>query len=183
MSKIIGICGVARAGKDTLCEILQDIFPEKNMTRLAFADALKTECECFLKRNLGISAFTTDEREKELIRPFLVTYGTHLRRRLDPNCWIKVLSKIINAHGETSNFIITDARYVNELEWIKESKGVIIHVSREGVNPANSEEESNDPILKDLSDYQLDLPTFTNNYFNKCKSTIKKQLPMPQIWS
>lgn len=183
MSRIIGVCGVARAGKDSLYHILSELFPEKRMKRLAFADALKEECRDFLEKNLNISPFTANDEEKELIRPFLVTYGTHLRRRLDPDCWIKVLQSRISSDSSEGNYVITDARFPNELNWIKESGGYVIHVEREGALPANKEEEENDPILKDMSDIKLELPTFQENYLAKCKTIIEKKLKKPQIWN
>ena len=183
MNKIIGICGVARSGKDTLCEIMQQIFPERNISRLAFADALKNECEDFLKDNLGISPFTTDEREKELIRPFLVTYGTHLRRKLNPNCWIEILSDTIRKRNGNNDFAITDARYPNEVEWIKSMGGTVIHVSRAGIKPANPEEKFHDPLLKQMADIKISIPTFKEDYFSKCRTTIENKLKKPLIWS
>ena len=164
-------------------EVLRDIFPEKQIKRLAFADALKEECKDFLEENIGISPFTTIDKEKELIRPFLVTYGTHLRRRLDPDCWIKVLDKVISKNNTCNNYVITDARFPNEINWIKSSGGYVIHVSRKGVPPANKEEENNDPVLRKMSDLALGLPTFKENYLLKCKDIVKKKLEQHQIWN
>ena len=164
-------------------EIIDRVFPERNVKRLAFADALKEECREFLESNLGISPFTTNEKEKELIRPFLVTYGTHLRRKLDPDCWIKVVSSTISLDEGRKNFVITDARFPNELKWIKENEGFIIHVSRDGIKPANIEEEENDPLLKEMSDMVVSLPTFKEDYLIKCKNLIKNKLRNPLIWS
>ena len=72
--KVIGISGLARSGKDTLFQFLSGKLKEDNISskRLAFADELKEECDDFLKKNIGISAFTEKNSEKEIIRPFLV---------------------------------------------------------------------------------------------------------------
>ena len=179
--KIIGICGVARSGKDTLYLCLKDIAPRKEWRRLAFADELKSECEEFLLKNTGISPFTDSDEEKLLIRPFLVAYGTHLRRALDPNCWVSAVKKQVegSANGEIS--VITDVRYKNETDWIKETGGVLVHVSRDGVLPANSEEQINDPILSGLADIRISWPTYGSNYFEKCKNITKKIIEKLQI--
>ena len=112
-SPILGLCGVAKSGKDTFFSAAKEMGVK--CRRLAFADALKKECDKFLKDNIKISAFTSDPKEKELIRPFLVTYGTHLRRKLDEKCWINSIkseAEELISKGELP--IITDVRYENE---------------------------------------------------------------------
>lgn len=65
MYSILGISGVARVGKDTLFTCIKEINKEINFTRMAFADELKRESDEFLMKNVGISAFTEDENEKD----------------------------------------------------------------------------------------------------------------------
>ena len=173
--KIIGIMGNARCGKDTAYLSIKSILDEVDVYRVAFADELKKECDDFLRKNVGISAFTQCSSEKEIIRPFLVTYGTHLRRRLDPNCWIKRASESILRNKNSVN-VITDTRYPNEAKWIKEQGGLLIFLSRDGIPPANSEEETNNPILKEMADVLIDMPTFRRDYVTKCRTIIKKNL-------
>ena len=177
MSKVIGICGVARSGKDTFYEALKHCCPKQTLHRRAFADALKEECQEFLLQHVGISPFTQDEHEKQLIRPFLVTYGTYLRRKIDPDCWIRIVENSINDSPGNEIFVITDLRYENELDWVKEKYGIVIHLSRSGIRPANQEEELNDPLLKKKATLQISLPTFKENYLEKCKQIIKKKIP------
>jgi len=153
---IIGISGVARSGKDTLANGFVEIFKQFGIKakRYALADALKHECRNFLKKNIGINPFTTNDEEKKIIRPFLVFYGTEMRRKLDEDCWIKALEKLRN-DGEI--MIVSDIRYENEAKWIKDNGGLLIHISRtlnsgETVPPANEQEKINDPIVAGLSD-------------------------------
>lgn len=183
MIKVIGISGPARAGKDTLFEVLDDLFETVNLTRLAFADALKAECDDFLKTHTGISAFTSDTAEKEIIRPFLVAYGSKVRRKMNPRCWIECIEKSIKENKKDTIYVLTDVRYPNELDWIEGQGGLSIHVSRDGVLPANSEEEINDPILRSRSKLSISVPTFQQNYFNQCKETIQKKIPRKLITS
>ena len=169
MISVVGISGVATVGKDTFFRAMLKENPNTKMARVAFADELKAECNEFLTKNVGISAFTQDPNEKALIRPFLVTYGSQLRRKKDPSCWIKRAAESIkripfnpkyNQSGTT--VVITDVRYPNELEWIHdEMKGTSIHLSREGVLPINEEEAENDPILKSMCHLKLTLPNFS----------------------
>ncbi len=168
MVKVIGLSGVARVGKDTLFNSLSALGGNKNYTRMAFADELKYECDEFLKRNVNISAFTEDDNEKALIRPFLVTYGSHLRRRINKRCWVeKVEAKILKMTNLNSTVFITDVRYQNEMEWIQNTMGgKIIYITRDGVLPANDEEKNNDPGLRSMADVILDLPNFPTNSLN-----------------
>jgi len=170
MTKVLGISGVARVGKDTFFRALLKESPNYDLIRVAFADELKEECDEFLMKNVGISAFTQDPDEKALIRPFLVTYGSQLRRRRDPSCWIKrAEDKMSKIKGiDKSTVVITDVRYPNELDWIhSKMRGVSIHLTREGVNPINEEEALYDPQLSEMCTMRLKLPNFPEETFEE----------------
>lgn len=174
--RIIGISGLARSGKDTLFKFLSEKLKNKNISsrRLAFADELKEECDDFLKKNIGISAFTEINTEKEIIRPFLVCYGTKVRRRLDKNCWINRLSNKLKSVNQDYVFI-TDVRYKNEIEWVKSQGGKTIHIERYGNIAPNEEELRNDPILKNSSQYRVKWKNFKetdNLYINNKVNSI-----------
>lgn len=162
MIQVIGISGVARVGKDTFFRAMRKENPNGSIVRLAFADELKEECNEFLIENVGISAFTQDPNEKALVRPFLVTYGSQLRRRLNPDCWItRVESKISSLPIGDWKVVITDVRYPNELEWVHEKmNGTSIHLSRDGVEPINEEEFINDPVLQGMCRRRIRIPNF-----------------------
>ena len=172
--------GNARSGKDTAYLSIKDIFFDLKVHRVAFADELKKECDSFLRDNIGISAFTESPEEKEIIRPFLVTYGTHVRRKLDPNCWIKKAEESMCHEGDSVN-VITDTRYPNEAKWIKQNKGLLIFLSRDGIKPANEEEEINNPILQSMADVVIEMPTFQKDYLSRCRHIIQNQLNNLQI--
>ena len=154
--KVIGLCGVARSGKDTFCRHAINLFKQQNVEceRVSFADALKLDVDDFLKDKVGISAFTEDTQEKSLIRDFLVAYGTNLMRKRDDSYWInKIKDKVQSNISNNVMSIITDIRYPNELDWVKKDLGgKCIHIRRvengEHIRPANDEEARNDPILK-----------------------------------
>lgn len=180
---ILGISGVGRSGKDTFYSFIPS---SANARRLAFADALKQECRDFLASNIGISPFTSDPKEKELIRPFLVTYGTHLRRKLNPSCWIdkvKQDSELLIKDGLLP--VVTDVRYKNEADWIHEQGGKLIHISRtaphhrfpvnepQTLPPLNKEELENDPILIAAADELIKWKTTQNKEGFPCSDYCK----------
>ena len=75
--KVIGLSGVARAGKDTFAAILEMKLQQagKSVKKVSLAGPLKQQCDSFLTSNLGISAFSQVTEEKNIIRPFLVGMG------------------------------------------------------------------------------------------------------------
>lgn len=176
MTRVIGISGVARVGKDTFFRSMLKESPNYNLVRVAFADELKEECDEFLMKNVGISAFTQDPDEKALVRPFLVTYGSQLRRKKDPYCWIRRAEEKILKIDKQATVVITDVRYPNELDWIHEERdGLSIHLSREGINPINKEEEENDPKLMEMCKVRLNLPNFPEETFDQeCTKYVSK---------
>jgi len=162
--KVIGLCGVAQSGKDTFCDAARRLFLEQDIIarRLSFADALKSDTDEFLQDKVGVSAFTTDLKEKTLIRDFLVAYGTKLMRKKDENCWIKKVESQVKRNMRNDEVtIITDVRYPNELDWVQNTlKGKCLHLSRTApdgkiVAPANQEEKIYDPLLKKQCNHSL----------------------------
>jgi len=166
----LGLCGSARCGKDTFYSIAKEYLSNMGYQpyRLSFADILKQDVNEFLLEKTGINAFTEDPAEKELIRDFLVAYGTKLMRRIDENYWIsKVEEKVrqLPPWGGVSIPlpIFTDVRYLNELKWIRETlSGTIVHITRTGTPPINEEERKNDPILHAHSALHLEWGDFKN---------------------
>jgi len=150
---IIGICGLARAGKDSFYKFCENLDLGKPSVKHAFADELKKEVDNFLRFNFQISAFTEDPEEKNTIRPLLVAYGMTKRELSHGNYWIEKLEKSIKSYGDDYNHFITDVRFPNEMQKIKDMNGICIYIERENNAPPNSEEEKNDPIIKSKSDY------------------------------
>jgi hypothetical protein len=117
--------------------------------RFAFADELKKELDAFLVDNFEISAFTEDEKEKEIIRPLLVSYGMAKREISNGMYWISKIEPHIKKYpSPEKHAIVTDVRFGNEVDRINKMGGVSIHITREGNIPPNEEEAFNDPIVK-----------------------------------
>jgi hypothetical protein len=177
--KLIGVCGLARCGKDTFFEISRSILKEKGVQarKFAFADSLKSECDELLGRYTNVSAFTEKDEEKKMIRPLLVAYGTNIRRSLNENCWIEKIEEKVFEHlnlGET--VFITDVRFENEIDWIHRVGGKTVHITREGTSPPNLDEETNDPILKRKSNISITCNNFPDKYIDKLRNTVEMAL-------
>lgn len=164
MKKIIGICGSARAGKDSVFSFI------KTYTlayRVAFADELKKAVDPICKDLFGISSFSTDTNEKTIIRDFLVATG-NTARKVNHRIWInKVLPVVrsLECLRDNGPIVITDARFQerdgDELDFVqKELGGTIIYVDRilpdgNKLQPANASEAKNDPTLRERADIYI----------------------------
>ena len=141
MSKLIGIMGLKGAGKDTVAKMLP-----LNWHKMEFADTLKDitstlfgwdrymlegssessrkwreEVSPFWSKELGINDFSP--------RKALQLLGTDVfREHFHQDIWVKVLKhRIINSNDD---IVITDVRFPNEANMIKELGGNIVQVIR-----------------------------------------------------
>lgn len=176
LKKVIGLSGVARAGKDTFAAILMGkLFTAGySVKKIALADPLKGDCDEFCLKYFGFSAFTQVPEEKLLIRPMLVWYGDAQRKRTNGRYWIDKAQQTID-NTDYDFYIVSDVRYCHyerdEIHWLKnECKGTVCHIrkwsreyhdldnigGRTFVPPANDHEALNDPKVRALADYQLE---------------------------
>lgn len=169
---LVGISGVAGAGKDYLFQYCKYILKE-DIKKVSLADNLKADLDDFLKLKLGISAFTTDRAEKDLIRNIMVHFAKVRRIQTKGTYYTNKIQNIVTELILRKEVpFITDVRFAefenDEIVWVKKNNGCIIHVSRldkEGklIPPANSEEEKNDAIiLEKYSDLSFCWPTLGN---------------------
>lgn len=189
MSKtVIGLTGLARAGKDTCCQLLIEELAKKGKSakRFALADKLKADLQEFILSNYGIDVLTCGPEEKTQIREFLVFHGKMKRITSQGRYWTSLLRNLIE--NDTCDVaIVTDVRYdifpEDELHWLKkEMGGPLVHIARfewvrgwcqdcppemlDGngnwkhyIQPPNADEALNDPRIKAKADYHLDWAT------------------------
>lgn len=155
---IIGLAGYARVGKNTLASMIVNE-PDAGMKMLqgAFADKLKDEVGNMLSAvKVPRSVLVND---KENFRDLMVFWGK-TRRRQNPNYWVDI---VINQYrkikssmkGKDFLYIITDVRYLNEVEAILNEGGKVYVVQREFVGPANNEEARS---VKEIYEFAKDHP-------------------------
>jgi len=165
---IIGISGVATAGKDTLYNLLEKKLYAKNIKtkRIALADQLKKDLAPFIKEYIGVDILTASPEEKKTVRNLMVVYGKIKRNQTQGKHWTSIAQKEIDECLKNKVLpIITDIRYCeykeDELFWLKnKNNGMLIHVTRVNedggvIPPANHEEKVNNPILKKSADFKL----------------------------
>ena len=182
--QLIGIIGFARTGKDALASILSELMQEKgDQCKIAsFAYYLKKDVDSFLRSRLNISAFTEDPKEKEIIRPLLVCWGTQIiRDKIDSEYWIRKMHNVRVIHqSQGIKTIIPDVRFKNEVAWIHSLGGATIYIERKGVGPINSDEENHTKKLKkmckfyfywdNLRDFRQSGPKLVKDFLNDKQS-------------
>ena len=153
--KVIGICGRMRSGKDYIGSILQQNLKDECCIILSFADQLKFDCL--------LNEYTNKSRESNLskqcnqnisdisnlfqkyfehkpceIRKKIQDYGMDKRQNVCEDYWINnlFLTMLLHSFRGVSMFLITDVRFENEYNFVKNIGGKILKV----VAPNRSQE-------------------------------------------
>lgn len=142
---IIGISGKMGCGKDYICNNL--IIPllkklDKCYLQVSFADQLKINA--MTKSNMSFDEVYINKTTHS--RKLLQREGTELGRNVyGKDIWIKYLDNWISLYKfrGIENFICTDVRFLNEIEYIKQKGGIIIRIISKTRNLQRLEFESN----------------------------------------
>ena len=154
----VGIAGYKRSGKDTVAQMLIEELQALNITveRRAFADSLKEEVAHFLSEYFApeksyedyLDIMHSDGTEKEQFRYLMQWWGTEGRRMMvDDNYWMDRVSEYAK-NSKYAVIITPDVRFKNEINYIKNRKGIVINVIRPGA--VSSEHASEN----DINDYE-----------------------------
>lgn len=145
LPKLIGLGYRARAGKDTVGDILEQSF---GYERYSFAHILKEVCYMLagslesgdeFKENVQLCGLTG--------RQLLIAVGKALREHVSPNVWIDALD-LPGALVTYDRVVITDVRFPNEAAKIKELGGILIEVRRPGLPDDLDETETAGAAIK-----------------------------------
>ena len=177
LNRLIGICGAAGSGKDTLAEGLASI---DVYFVYHFADPIKAA----LNAMFGWGPAYWQNREwKEAEIPWLTerygtmdvtprtlaqTLGTEWGRdMIHPELWLRIAREkyrkmsgqaVVNTktNGEIAamGMIIPDVRFENEAKWIKAEGGILLKVHRPGVEPV-AQHASEQADLTEWVDYTI----------------------------
>jgi hypothetical protein len=151
---IIGLSGYARSGKDEAAFALKEL----GFHRVAFADKLReflyaldpivnpTPEKYFVssKEPIRLSGVIDDygwngykeTKYSDEIRRLLQKLGTEAgRQTLWDSIWVDAAFAGI---PEDANIVVTDCRFPNEAEAVKERGGEVWRITKPGVGPANS---------------------------------------------
>lgn len=176
MTLIIGFHGRAGAGKDTAADSVDDAI------KLAFVKPLKDAAKILFN-------FTDeqlyDNKLKEVIdkkwnnspREILQWLGTDvLRNDISEDFFlIHMKQRIENVYDIYDIIIISDCRFPNEAEFIRNIGGVVIEITRDDANEGgteHSEHISEQKLPRDLVDYVIENNGTKDELFKKVNDLI-----------
>jgi hypothetical protein len=157
---LIGLAGLARSGKDTAA---QHLVNHHGFQSYAFADPLRDGLMHIL--NLSPCDFEGDQKEQPLPwldrspRQLMQSLGTEWgRNSVHPNLWLLLaeqnLDLLARTHDNAQGFVVSDLRFDNEAQFIRERGGVVIHLYRPSA-PAVNAHVSEDGIRSTKQDLVL----------------------------
>jgi len=168
---MIGIGGLARSGKDTLAKNLAEVIERDwgcEVKIFSFAQELKSQMDEFLIKNYGISAFTEDTEEKNIIRDLLVCHGETMKKFYEKTVWADIVIDKIDSDPERFFPIISDVRFDFEAERVQDQGGSVIHISKIGNKPPNEIEAKNDPLVSKVADLNHTWPSYEPDQMEEC---------------
>jgi len=156
---IIGLSGHKRNGKDAVADILiKELGRHPDGPPVAFKHAFADSLKIGLQTMLGWDDRHTDGELKEVVDPVygfsprkaMQTLGTDWGRRLNPDVWVTAFGLWRAKHEERAAevfdippaiWVVTDVRFPNEFDKVKELGGVVWRVVRPGFEaPVGSHE-------------------------------------------
>jgi len=157
---IIGISGKMGSGKDYYADKLLKKFV--NSIKICFADQLKVIVAT--KYNIDIKLLFGDKTQEH--RELLQETGQD-ERKIDKKIWIKYTNNWIKLYQMRGfkYIIISDVRYKNEANYIKQKGGIVIriHAPKRNLQRLQKENSNGNHISEiDLDDYKFDY-TINNN--------------------
>lgn len=141
---LIGLAGYARAGKDTVAQILVSEF---GYQQIAFADPLKAVLagvnpplsSCSRLSDSLEHGWEQAKAEPE-VRMMLQRLGMAARSHIHPDVWVDALFHQIEQAMDNdgpSRWVISDVRFPNEAAAVRARGGRMWCVERPGVGPVN----------------------------------------------
>jgi hypothetical protein len=158
---IIGISGKAGHGKDTVAEFIRERYLAKFLDReikiIGFADKLKEVISTLTGVNIQTlhdpagkklkCDILSSKNDPVTYRESMLRIGKAIRETFHKDIWIKLALDDPNMLYKKL-IIVKDVRFLNEAEAIKDRGGILIRVTRPGV------ETGNDPSETQLDDYK-----------------------------
>jgi hypothetical protein len=136
---IIGLSGYAKSGKDTVASFITELHPQWEVKK--FSGKLKDVASILT----GVPAHLFEDQAFKTrhiigwdmtVRELLQRVGTEgIRNGVHPDAWVNALFADYYQHDK---WIITDVRFPNEAEAIRERGGKLIRVVRPGISAVNS---------------------------------------------
>lgn len=166
---IIGLTGYAQSGKDTVASILVEQY---GFTRVAFADKIR---EFLYETGPDYLRYLVDEvgwekaKQNKTVREMLQNTGVGARKVFGDNFWVhQAMGSIASAYP---NIVVTDVRFLNEANTLRENGGQIWRITRLGVSAVNSHISESQ-----LDNYNVDQTFLNNGTVEDLSASIKARM-------
>lgn len=177
---LIGLCGYARSGKDTIAKAL---VKRLGFKRISFADTLKEDLNDFFRvqvfddlKKIGIEIefesidFVSPPTQeiKEILRPYMIWFGEKMKEINGVHHWTnRAFSKI---EEFDKKLVVTDVRRLNEIEIFRNSKQ--FQISR---NKNREELGIEIPFIYEVDSEFDSLLFYVNQLHNEDDDTLTQQ--------
>jgi hypothetical protein len=142
---MFGLSGYARAGKDTVANIL---IKEHGFERIAYADALRGVAKQInpivsggekvrLSDVLDTYGWEGAKDTFPEVREFLQRLGVTLREVIDEDVWVNLAFRNINTYDDDARYVVPDMRFPNEMGAVRFVGGATVRIERPGYGPVN----------------------------------------------
>lgn len=181
---LIALTGYARAGKDTVGQILVE---QHGFTRVSFADKLKamalrldpvievspdeetTPYHARLSEIVDLYGGLDQAKELPEVRGYLQHLGVTARDCIHHDVWVSAALEPMPA----GDVVITDCRFRNEAAAVADRGGKIVRVIRPGVQAVNAHVSEHD-----LADWPIDAEIHNNTTLEDLAQSVRILVPV-----
>lgn len=154
--KLVGVCGKAGSGKDTVYNYLNLRKPSDELwvARFALADTLKEAASTIF--GLDTAIFSERAIKEEPMaklgglspRQVAQKLGTEsVREVFGIWTWVAALhSKLQNCVRILDAAVVTDIRFQNEVQWVLEQDGILVYLQRDGLGNVGIKNHASEKI-------------------------------------
>jgi hypothetical protein len=115
-------------------------------------------CDLFYKTVLYPCLVSENEKSQTAIvklspRKIMQYFGTEFGRKMDGDLWIKLAHREFEAWG---SLIVTDVRFDNEAQWIRDNNGVVVKVVNDRISSNSDSHVSERGVNREFISYTIE---------------------------
>jgi len=147
----ISVSGRINSGKSTISKYLENL----GFVSISFAKPLKDIVSYLFDLDRKLLEGDTEESRKwreEFLsgtkttpRKILQIFGTEIMKSINSNIWLELLGKNLNPN---INYVVSDSRFLNEIDYLKSINFITIVVKREGTPKLEHKSETEHELAK-----------------------------------